>query len=776
MTTAVQRRRGTTVQHSTFTGLEGEVTIDTTKDTIVVHDGSTAGGIPILREDFTNGTVAGLGSIIGADTADDDQFLIFDTSTSSIKKISRAELNNAIEQDAIAALTITGNLTLSGGTANGVTYLNGSKVLTTGSALTFDGTTFSAPNSVITGSSSSDALRITQTGGGNALVVEDSSNPDSTPFVIDASGSVINGYTSTISVQTFNGTNVSPRYFQVGTGYAGSGMATMIYSTTSAACPTFNFGRSKSASIGVNGVVASGDNIGAISFSGDDGTNFIPAASITAAVDGTPGTNDMPGRLVFSTTADGASSPTERMRIDSSGVQRQFGPLVVSNTLSNDVTYDSKSFDVSTQEVGVAGIAFRPDGKMMYVLGTSGDDITYYSLSTAWDITTATYVGESNSTNAQNATPQGFCFNSDGTKVFIVGSATPAGVWAYSCASPWDVSTITYDSVTYDLSAITTSPLGIWFKPDGTKMYIASNTGATSTYTDVILEYSLSTAWLVSSATLTTYFSVASQDTLPVGVQFTEDGLRMFVCGATGDTVVVYDLSTAWDINTATFKYETSNLSTLVGSSITPTDFFIQPNGQTLYVLSDTGSGAGTNMVYQFAASSPATINLTGNTTISGNTTVNQDLTVRGANYFAGETTVNSGLTIGRTAVTSPASTDGNVFSGTYTPTLTNTTNVTSSSATTCQYMRVGNVVTVSGQVDIDPTTTGDTVMGVSLPVASNLSAQTNCGGTFAVLSGTVVQGGSIYADSVNDRVTFRMAASDTANRAYQFIFTYRVI
>ena len=53
--------------------------------------------------------------------------------------------------------------------------------------------------------------------------------------------------------------------------------------------------------------------------SGYDGTNFITAASIIAAVDGTPGTNDMPGRLVFSTTADGASSPTERMRINSSG-------------------------------------------------------------------------------------------------------------------------------------------------------------------------------------------------------------------------------------------------------------------------------------------------------------------------------------------------------------------------------------------------------------------------------------------------------------------------
>jgi hypothetical protein len=47
---AVQHRRGTTSQHSTFTGLQGEITIDTDKKVVVVHDGSTAGGIPLAKE------------------------------------------------------------------------------------------------------------------------------------------------------------------------------------------------------------------------------------------------------------------------------------------------------------------------------------------------------------------------------------------------------------------------------------------------------------------------------------------------------------------------------------------------------------------------------------------------------------------------------------------------------------------------------------------------------------------------------------------------------
>jgi hypothetical protein len=66
MTTAIKRRRGTTVQHSTFTGLEGELTVDTTKKTVVVHDGSTAGGIPLAKEGnptFTGQTSVGAGTV-----------------------------------------------------------------------------------------------------------------------------------------------------------------------------------------------------------------------------------------------------------------------------------------------------------------------------------------------------------------------------------------------------------------------------------------------------------------------------------------------------------------------------------------------------------------------------------------------------------------------------------------------------------------------------------------------------------------------------------------
>ena len=70
---------------------------------------------------------------------------------------------------------------------------------------------------------------------------------------------------------------------------------------------------------GTQTAVTSGTALGKIRSFGSDGTNFIEATSIESFVDGTPGTSDMPGRLIFSTTADGASTPTERLRISSTG-------------------------------------------------------------------------------------------------------------------------------------------------------------------------------------------------------------------------------------------------------------------------------------------------------------------------------------------------------------------------------------------------------------------------------------------------------------------------
>ena len=141
----------------------------------------------------------------------------------------------------------------------------------------------------------------------------------------------------------------------------------------------------------------------------------------------------------------------------------------------------------------------------------------------------------------------------------------------------------------------------------------------------------------------------------------------------------------------------------------------------------------------------------------------------------AGLVTINGSLAISKTAVTAPAASDGNVFSGTYTPTLTNTTNVALSTAQVSQYMRVGNVVTVSGFLLIDPTAAGNTILGMSLPIASNFATQVEAGGTFYCHSG-VSEGGGILADATNNRVTLNFMATSLIPNTYSYSFTYLVI
>lgn len=177
----------------------------------------------------------------------------------------------------------------------------------------------STGNTVISGTDNTNAmLRITQLGTGNALLVEDSTNPDATPFVIDASGNVYSGYATAFNYLSIGGGTLNPRISVAGTtGDLGSIGAAVFANATTA--PTFVGAKSRNTTVGSHTVVADGDSLLNILAEGSDGTAFIRAASIVAQVDGTPGTNDMPGRLVFSTTADGASSPTERMRIDSIG-------------------------------------------------------------------------------------------------------------------------------------------------------------------------------------------------------------------------------------------------------------------------------------------------------------------------------------------------------------------------------------------------------------------------------------------------------------------------
>jgi len=189
--------------------------------------------------------------------------------------------------------------------------------------------TFTQPQ-VVTVNSSTTALRVTQTGSGNAFIVEDEANPDSTPFVIDANGDVIVGFTAPLPTSLSAGAQLGVGEL---TNSSGGGISIAKFRNNAALGPDLEFVKSRQSTVGGNTTVANTDLLGTITWAGADGTGYVRAASISSNVDATPGLNDMPGRLVFSTTASGASSPSERMRIDNAGQVGIGGTPTVATTL-----------------------------------------------------------------------------------------------------------------------------------------------------------------------------------------------------------------------------------------------------------------------------------------------------------------------------------------------------------------------------------------------------------------------------------------------------------
>lgn len=142
---------------------------------------------------------------------------------------------------------------------------------------------------------------------------------------------------------------------------------------------------------------------------------------------------------------------------------------------------------------------------------------------------------------------------SDGGKIYTLREASNQVV-EYSLSTANDITTAGAATT----KSVNSEPRGLWFKPDGTSFYITVDNGATHT----VVRYDMSTAWDISSAgSSVAIFSVASQVTTPKGLSFSNDGTRMFV--HSDGTVYSYTLSTAWDITSASYDSKNIVLSTL---------------------------------------------------------------------------------------------------------------------------------------------------------------------------------------------------------------------
>lgn len=240
-------------------------------------------------------------------------------------------------------------------------------------------------------------------------------------------------------------------------------------------------------------------------------------------------------------------------------------------------SYDSVSLSVTTQEDQPNSIFFKDDGTRLYVAGTGGDDINQYNLSTAWDLTTASY-SQNFSLVSQTNNPSGIFFKSDGTKLYMVSDQLN-NVYQYSLSTAWDISTLSYDSVTFNVGSQMANARNLFFKADGSKMYVVGNTA--------IYQYGLSTAWDLSTASYDSISHTVLEDTFPTDVFFKPDGNKMYVTGSTGDKIYQYTpiLSTqTLDLSTGTYFSFTPSGATEVSFTNPPASglaigFAVEING-----------------------------------------------------------------------------------------------------------------------------------------------------------------------------------------------------
>lgn len=179
------------------------------------------------------------------------------------------------------------------------------------------------------------------------------------------------------------------------------------------------------------------------------------------------------------------------------------------------------------------GIFFKPDGTEMYVMEQDGV-INKFTLGTAWNITTASYSTAKLISGGNGAT--GLFFKPDGMKMYIT-SLSNTGVIEYNMSTAWDISTLT-SAASYDPIITTASPYGLFFKPDGTKMYMLFDDA-------IVREFNLSTAWSVSTASSVTSASI-SWGTSATGISFNSDGSKLYVINTTTDGIDSYTLAATW--------------------------------------------------------------------------------------------------------------------------------------------------------------------------------------------------------------------------------------
>ncbi len=277
--------------------------------------------------------------------------------------------------------------------------------------------------------------------------------------------------------------------------------------------------------------------------------------------------------------------------------------------------YDSVSYDASAQTSNFGrAVAFKTDGTKMYVnSNASGSSaIVYqYSLSTPWNVSTASYDSKSYNSTSTNSQAWNLYFKPDGTKLFLVAatSGQSTSIFEHALSTAWDISTASYSSRSYNLANQGVSAYGVHFKPDGKVLW--STTGNDSQ----IFQYNLSTAWDISTISYNSTFmkfDATGNANCFQGIVFSSDGKIMVL--AAYNEVYRYDLSVPFLLSSAVYGGENKTLSSTVGSNTMMSATF-KTDGSKMYIPTSSGT------VYQFSTGTGYSLTLP--TSVQNAVTVN---------------------------------------------------------------------------------------------------------------------------------------------------------
>ena len=230
----------------------------------------------------------------------------------------------------------------------------------------------------------------------------------------------------------------------------------------------------------------------------------------------------------------------------------------------------SGSFDVSAKETAPTALAFSPDGYYMFVVGTVHSTVYEYGLSTAFDVSSASYL-TSKSISADESQPTGLAFSPDGYHMYTVGTSDTA-IDSYNLSGSFDVSTAVFAS-TFTITSQAPAPQGLALNYDGTRAYVIDSSGKK------VLQYNLSTPYAFSSASYSNQtFTVTAQESTPKGIAFDDTGSNVYIVGSGGDKVYTYALAVPFVLD----GYKDIVSSYGIG---TPSDVAFSGDGYTMFMV-----------------------------------------------------------------------------------------------------------------------------------------------------------------------------------------------